>query len=109
MPIGVGRGRVGLGRSDLHGRDQRQTDVANLLEETVQGRLVRHMAVDESGAAALVGEAESVEPRSPMSIEMPLEADLVLSGLVTTARRCVRLVHGLTVGADVVSGDHHKW
>ena len=108
---------VGL---DLRDRDQRQADVAHLLEQAVQRGLVDDRAVDDGGAVALVGEAQPVEPGGPAGVEVPLEADLVPSGLVAVGvdvvrssapfrRRCVRCWRDQKVGADVVSGHHHMW
>ena len=47
----------------------------------MQRGLVGYRAVDDGGAVALVGEAQSVEPGGPSGIEMPLEADFVPSRL----------------------------
>ena len=87
----------------------------------MERRLVGDRAVDDGGAVALVGEAQPVEPGGPSGIEVPLEADLVASGLVSIgvarsahlllsaggAVRCAGVITKL--GADVVSGHHHMW
>ena len=86
--VGAYRGSVagvGLVGLDVGDRDQRQADVADLLEQAVQRGLVGDRAVDDGGAVALVAEAQAVEPGSPAGIEVPLEADLVASGLVAIA------------------------
>ena len=49
----------------------------------MQGGLVDDRAVDEGGAVALPGEGQPVEPGGPAGVEVSLEADLVLSGLVS--------------------------
>ena len=51
----------------------------------MQRGLVGDRAADDGGAVALVGEAQPVEPGGPSGVEMPLEADLVASGLVAVA------------------------
>ena len=49
--------------------------------------------MDDGGAVPLVGEAQSVKPGGPSGIEVPVEADLVTSGLVTLASGCVGFAH----------------
>jgi hypothetical protein len=72
---------------DLSDRDQWQAYVAHFLEQAVQGGLVGYGAMDESGAIAFAGEAQSVEPGGPSGIEVPLEADFVPSRVVMAAGR----------------------
>jgi hypothetical protein len=92
-------GTSGWSGSTLSDRDQRQTHVADLLEQAIQRGLVDHRALDEGGAVVLVGDGQSVEPAGPSGIQVPLEADFV---------RSVRS-HARKVGTDVVSGHHHVW
>ena len=47
--------------------------------------LVDDKTMDEGGAVALVGEAQSVEPSGPSRSEVPLETDFVPSNLVPPA------------------------
>ena len=69
---GLGGGYVGLVGVDLSDRDQRQAYVAHLLEQAMKSGLVDDKTMDEGGAVALVGEAQSVEPSGPSRSEMPL-------------------------------------
>ena len=73
------RGLVGL---DASHRDQRNARVPHFLEQAMERSLVGYRAMDDGRAVAVVGEAQPVEPGGPSGIEMPLEADLVTSGLV---------------------------
>ena len=81
-------------------------DVAHLLEQAVQRGLVGDRAVDDGGAVALVGEGQPVEPGGPSGVEVPLEADLVPSGLVTvvghrsSGRPCAGLAGVATSSRD---------
>jgi len=61
----------------------------------MQRGLVHDRAMDDSCAVALLGETQSVEPGGPSRVEVPLEADFVLSGLGTSVRRCVCVIHVL--------------
>jgi hypothetical protein len=81
----LGGGYVGLVGVDLNDRDQRQTYVAHLLEQAMKSGLVDDKAMDEGGAVALVGEAQSVEPSGPSRSEVTLETDFVPSNLVPIA------------------------
>src|SRR4051812_19509011 len=105
----VRRERVVRCRVGGQHRDQWQSQVANLLQQAVQRGLVDDRAVQERGAAGLVGEAQPVEPGSPALVEVSGDPDVVLVGFVPVARGCVGLVHDRKVGAEVVSGDHHMW
>jgi hypothetical protein len=119
--------RVGFNASD---RDQRQADVAHPLQQAMQRGLVGYSTMDDRGAIALEAEAQPVKPGGPSRIEVPLEADLVPSGLVAIALYACLSAHlllsragismdsvGLAIlagvipklDADVVSGHHHLW
>ena len=74
---GVGGWRVGLVGLDVQDRDEREAQVADLLEQAVQRGLVDDRAVQDGGAVGLVGEAQPVEPGGPPVVEVALEADLV--------------------------------
>ena len=60
-------------------RDQRDADVAQLVEQAVQRRLVDHGAGDDGGAVVEGGEAQSVEP----SVDHRTGPDRPPAGLVT--------------------------
>ena len=81
-----------MGRADVIDRDQGQAQVARLLQQAVQGCLVGYLAMDDGGAVAAVGDGQPVEPGRPTGIEVPLEADLVPSGIVLAARAAVSLM-----------------
>src|SRR5947208_13095108 len=69
-------------------RDQRDAEVAQLVEQAVQRCLVGHGAGDDGGAVVVGGEAQSVEPSRPSGPEMSLDADLVLRNVgVISGRR----------------------
>ena len=74
--------RVGL---DLGDGDQRQAQVADLLEQAVQRGLVDDRTAEHGRAVVGVGEGEAVEPGGPPAVEMPGEPDLVGAGLVRPA------------------------
>src|ERR1044071_4660872 len=78
-------------------RDQGQAQVARFLEQAVECGLVGYRAMDDGGAVAAVGNGQPVEPGSPPAVEVPLEADLVLSGAVIAAGRY--LAHGASLAA----------
>src|SRR5215208_800725 len=104
---------------DLVDREQRQAEVAQRAEQSVQRRLVDDGALDEGGAVGPGRERHPVEPGRPAGAEVALEPDLVPATVVPTAGR--RVAHRSSslpaggfrddgnVGADVVSGDHHIW
>jgi len=50
---------------DLRERDQRDADLAQLLEEAAQRGLVDDRSSEDGGAVALAGESEPVEPGRP--------------------------------------------
>ena len=81
----LGGGYVGLVGVDLSHRDQRQAYVAHLLNQPMKSCLVDDKAMDEGGAVALVGEAQSVEPSGPSRSEVPFETDFVPSNLAPLA------------------------
>jgi hypothetical protein len=54
---------------DLSDGDQRQTYVADLLEQAMECCLVGNKARGDGGAVALVGQAKSVKPGGPWRIE----------------------------------------
>ena len=66
-------------------RDQGQAQVACFLEQAVQRGLVGYRAVDDGGAVAAAGNAQSVEPGGPPAVEVALEADLIPPGAVIAA------------------------
>ena len=88
----MGLGWIGW---DLRERHQRKADVAQLLEQAVQCRLVDDWAVEDGRAVRLVPDRQSVEPGRPSGPEMSLDSDLVL--------------HEGTVRTDLVSTPHHMW
>ena len=61
--------------------DQGQAEVADPLEQAVQGGLVDHRAPQGGGAVALVGEVQPVEPGDPPVVEVAVDPDLVGPGL----------------------------
>ena len=63
----------------------------------MQCGLVGDGAMDDRGAVALVAEAQAVKPGGPSAIEVPLEADLVASGLVTVTVDACRSLMALLV------------
>ena len=65
MSVGVAGVCDGLVGVDPGDRDQRQADVADLLEQAVQRGLVDDDAVDDGGAVAAGGEGQPVEPAWP--------------------------------------------
>src|ERR1700710_45905 len=79
-------------RTDLGDRDQGQPDVADLLQQAVQRGLVDDLADEKGAAVALVGHAQSVEPRGPVRVEMAQQTDLVAPRSPLAAGRSV--AHG---------------
>src|ERR1051326_481504 len=61
----------------------------------MQRGLVDHRTANHGCAIALVNEAQSVEPGGPSGLEVPLQADFVLSEITTSVRGCVRVTHVL--------------
>jgi hypothetical protein len=70
---------------DLSDRNQREAYVAHPLEQPMKSGLVNDKTMNEGGAVALVGEAQSVEPSGPSRIEVPFETDFVPYRLVPIA------------------------
>jgi hypothetical protein len=96
---GLGGGRLGMAGFDLRDRDQGQAQVARFLEQAMQRGLIGYRAMDEGGAVAVVGNGQPVEPGGPPGVEVPLEADLVPSGVVRAAGRCLAQVLPLLLPA----------
>src|SRR4051794_8003459 len=94
---------VGL---ELGDRDQRQTDVAKLVQQAVQSGLVDD-GTSEQAEAVTGGEGHRIEPGGPSGVEAPPEADLVPAGPVRGAGG--RGAHDRKVGADSVSAPHIVW
>ena len=90
---GLGGAFVDWSASTWQDGDQRQAEVADLLEQAVQRGLVDDRAVEDGGAVGLVAEAQPVEPGGPAVVEVAREADLVLPRLVPAACRCLGVVH----------------
>ena len=83
----AGRGHFSGDRAGLEAFDD-QPDAQRELpsshrddRECGESGLVGYRAMDDGGAVALAGEAQSVEPGGPSGIEVPLEADFVPSRL----------------------------
>src|SRR5947209_2110360 len=115
---GEGRARPGgCVARDLAERDEGDADVAQLLEQAVQGGLVDHGATEDGDAVVLVGEAQSVEPCRPTGPEMSLDANFVLLDAGVIRRRtaaggvggAVVCGHTRTIGTDLVTRHHHVW
>jgi hypothetical protein len=70
-------GHVSLLVSD---REQREADIAERAEQSVERRLVDDGTFDEGGAVGQGGEGHPVESGRPAGAEVPLEADLVPAG-----------------------------
>ena len=69
----------------LHDREQWQAEVADSPEHAVQRGLVDDRALDEGGAVALVAEVQAIKPNGPAGIQVPLQANCIVSGLVRFA------------------------
>ena len=54
-----------------------RADVADLLDEAVQGRLVGDPTADDRGAVGVLRERVSLEPRGPPWLEVSTDPDLV--------------------------------
>src|SRR5208283_4385576 len=104
--------RLDVGYCDLvngHDRDQRESQVADLVEQAVEFGLVHTCGAESGGAVALVGKARDIEPGRPSLIEVAPEADHVRPGLSLAANagwclahraaRSMRLVAGAAWGA----------
>ena len=64
-------------RLHLGDREEGETEVAESLQQPVQGGLVHDRASDGGGAVGSGGQSEPVEPERPPRVEAPLKADLV--------------------------------
>src|SRR4051794_12118788 len=111
MSGSCGRGVGGAGwwrrlRSGPDDRVERQSQVAQLLEQAVQGALVGDVA-GEHGDAVVGGQRHAVEEGAPAWLEAALEADRVPAALVRAAGRCG--VHAPKVGAGPVTAPHILW
>src|SRR5690242_13587216 len=71
--VGVG-GAPGIGPGD---GQQQQPEVAELVQQSVQRRLVGDEPTQNGGAVVGVDELEVVEPARPAVVEPALDADLV--------------------------------
>src|SRR4029434_9195893 len=104
---------------DLVDREQRQAEVAQRAEQSVQRRLVDDGVPCVGGAVGAGGERHTVEPGRPAGSEVPLSriwyrppscrrpADVSLIAPPSCPPGGFR--DDGKVGADVVSGDHHIW
>src|SRR5687767_8667218 len=81
-------GWVGI---DVDDGDERQAQIANSLEESVQRRLVGRDTAQQRRAVGLVTEAGHVQASRPASVEVPTETYLV--GPVLVGRWCWLLAH----------------
>jgi hypothetical protein len=86
-------GRIGLVVCDVNYRDQRQAEVLDFVEQSIQRGLVDDLAMDDGGAVGLVREGQPVKPGGPPGIEVPFDADFASSCLVPIASRRVRFAH----------------
>ena len=80
-------------RLGLVDRDQRHADVAQLLEQAMEGRLIGHQSDDDGRAVTLVSQGHPAEPIGPAAVEVSLQADLVLRRLMAAVSRSAALVH----------------
>src|SRR4029077_18665818 len=64
--------------------------------------LVGHRAVNDGGAVAAAGNAQSVEPGGPPAVEVALEADVIPPGAAMVAGRC--LAHGASLASARLAG-----
>src|SRR5690349_5347808 len=108
--MGSGR-RAGFGPGD---GEERDPEVAQLVQQSVKGRLVGDGA--SQGGRAVVGarQVEAVEPGSPAVVESALDTDLVPvtgPGAGRFARRSgggVAAAHGAKLGTDLMRARHHR-
>lgn len=96
-------------RLDRCDGDQRQAKVADFLQQAVQRGLIDDRTLKDTGAVALRGEGEPVEPGGPTLVEVAGDADLVVTCLVPTAHCWSGVLHVRNLGTDVVSRDHQMW
>jgi hypothetical protein len=90
----IGIRPVRLFETNLHDRDQWQTQIAHLLEQAMERGLVGDRAAKDGRPVALVGEAQPVKPGGPSGLKAPLEPNLVPSGRLRIVSRCVWFAHG---------------
>src|SRR5690606_14884377 len=109
-PFWIGGVGCGCGREG----DQRDAEVAELLEQSVQCRLVDDRAADDGGAVRGAGQVEAVEPRRPAGCQVAADRDLVV--LDVAVRRAgggvvaaVVFGHVGNVRIDVVTPPHIMW
>src|SRR5919106_1614453 len=74
---GRGVGVAGVAGVGLGDGQQGEPEVAELVQQSVQGGLVGDGALEDGGAVVGVGEVEVVEPGRPAVVEPALDADLV--------------------------------
>lgn len=67
----------------------------------------RYSACKEGGSVALAGEVQPVEPRGPPVGDVALDPDLVSADALRVSLRCLCVAHDRTLGADLMSADHH--
>ena len=89
--IQVEVGSTGVAGVGLGDRQQREPEVAELVQQSVQRGLVGDRAAEDGGAVVGVGEVEVVEPGGPAVVEPALDADLVPVAVVLV--RCAA-AHG---------------
>jgi hypothetical protein len=105
MVIGVRIGirPVRLFETNLRDRDQWQAQIAHLLEQAMERGLVDDRAAKDGRPVAFVSEAQTVKPGDPAGLEVPLEADLVPSGLLRIVSRCAWFAHGAPSFVGVIT------
>src|SRR5690349_12341339 len=89
--LGCWGGGVGV---ELSQGQQGDSDVAELVQEPVQGGLVGDGSVQDGGAVLERCEGHAVEAVGPVGAEVSLEADLVPGAVAPRAGRLLR--HGLS-------------
>src|SRR5437868_12834626 len=91
-------------RTDRH---QHQSEVAHVVEKSVQGRLVGDLAAEQGRSVGLVGDGHAVETARPSGAEEPLEPNLVRASV--GGHPAPALSPAGKLGADLVSRHHHMW
>src|SRR5271166_6169600 len=76
-------------------RDQRQAEVADLVEQAVQGGLIDRPSADGGGSVAFIGEAQDLQPGRPSRLEVAPQTDLVEPDLLLAASPRGCLAHGV--------------
>jgi hypothetical protein len=101
-------GRVADGK--LHEGEQRDAQVSELLEKSVEARLVGDGTAEDGRAVVRSGDLQPVEPGGPTGPEVPLDSDLVLrDARLSGLRRGLVGGHSSTVRIDLVSAHHINW